>query len=48
MFYELAIKELHLIVFDLDKCFTLKLSFEMHKWISMAVKQFAIKDDFQI
>lgn len=48
MFYELAVKEIYLIVSDLDKCFALKLSFEMHKWISMAVKPFAIKDDLQI
>lgn len=46
--YELAVIRIYLTVSDLDKCFILNLSFEMHKWISIAVKPFAIKDDFQI
>lgn len=45
---KLPVKGIYLIASDLDKCFVLKLAFEMHKWFSMAVKPFAIKDDFQI
>lgn len=35
MFYKVAITGIDVIAYDLDKCFTLKLSFDMHKWISV-------------
>lgn len=34
MFYKVAITGIDVIAYDLGKCFTLKLSFDMRKWIS--------------